>query len=94
MAVLSWGDVTSKKISNCLRHFGFYRSKCSIEVIDNEYEEYKLIDEQFKRVVKVESVDLETFVAIDNNLSVSGPLNEMISPEPGVEQVDIIGDFD
>jgi hypothetical protein len=40
------------------------------------------------------SVDLETFVAIDNNLSVSGPLNEIILPEPEVEQVDINGDFD
>ncbi len=39
-------------------------------------------------------MDLENFVVIDNNLSVSGPLNEIILPEPEVEQVDINGDFD
>jgi hypothetical protein len=94
MAVSLWGDVTSKTISNCFRHCGFYRPKCSIEVIDNEYDEFKLIDEQFKRVVKEESVDLENFEVIDNNLSVSGPLNEIILHEPKVEQVDINGDFD
>jgi hypothetical protein len=37
---------------------------------------------------------LEIFVAIDNNSSVSGPLNKIIIHEPEVEQVDINGDFD
>jgi hypothetical protein len=37
---------------------------------------------------------LEIFIAIDNNSSVSGPLNKIIIHEPEVEQVDINGDFD
>jgi hypothetical protein len=94
MAVASWNDVSSKTVSTCFRHCGFFTAKCSLEAIDEEYDEFKQIESQFKAIVK-EEIEFETFVNNDNHLSVAMPLNEYPTNETPVdndETNDINGD--
>jgi hypothetical protein len=49
---------------------GVFRAKCSVEVIDDDYKEFKQIENQFNTIVKEETVDFETYVHLDDNLSV------------------------
>jgi hypothetical protein len=94
MAVAPWNDVSNKTVSNCFRHCGFFTAKCSLEAIDEEYDELKQIESQFKAIVK-EEIEFETFVNIDNHLSVAMPLNEYPTNETPVdndETNDINGD--
>ena len=52
MAVSSRDDVSRNTISNCFRHCGFFRAKCSMEEIDDSYNEFKQIESQYKAIVK------------------------------------------
>ena len=96
MAVSSCEDVSSKKISNCFRHCGFFRAKCSNEIMDEEYDEFKQKAVHFKTIVKEEKCYFEAFVNIDDHLSVAIPLNEHLLSETVVQEettLDINGDL-
>ena len=62
----------------------FFTAKCSLEAIDEEYDEFKLIESQFKAIVK-EEIEFETFVNLDNHLSVAMSLNDYPTNETPVE---------
>jgi hypothetical protein len=74
----------SVTLSNCFRHCGFFIAKCSLEAKDEKYDVFKQIESQFKAIVK-EEIEFETFVNIDNDLSVPMPLYEYPTNETPVE---------
>jgi hypothetical protein len=94
MAVSSWDHVSRSTIWNCFRHCGFFRAKCSMEEIDDGYNEFKQIETQYKAIVKDETIDFETYVSLDDNFSVALPLNEhpTIETEDENSSLDINGD--
>jgi hypothetical protein len=48
IAVSSWDDASRKTISNCFRHCGFFRAKCSMEEKDDGSNEFKQIESQLR----------------------------------------------
>ena len=65
-----------------------------MEEIDDGFNEFKQIESQYKAIVKDETVDFETYVSLDDNLSVALPLNEYptIQTEDENSTLDINGD--
>ena len=76
-----------------------FKAKCSTEVVDAEYNvhaEFNKIKTQFNSIIPEEkSIRFDSFVDLDNNLSVCKPLNEIIQSEAliEVEKVDINGEL-
>ena len=67
---------------------GFYKSKCLTEIIDPEYNEFKLIEQQFNTIVpREDAINFESFVNFDNSLLVSEPLNEFPSTECPIDNL-------
>jgi hypothetical protein len=67
---------------------GCYKSKCLTEIIDPEYNEFKLIEQQFNNIVaREDAINFELFVNFDNSLLVSEPLNEFPSTECPIDNL-------